>query len=62
MRVVVNYRDQTRYVPKAMFYAGRCFNILGGEGADDRANKPYARLGRDYPGSYWADQAKNFRK
>src|SRR5690606_28534592 len=29
MRVAVNYRDQTRYAPKAMFYAGRSLDLLG---------------------------------
>lgn len=62
MRVVVLHGDQTRYVPRAMFYAGRCLNFLGREGDVDRANRLYSRLMRDYPESPWAEQARNFRK
>jgi TolA-binding protein len=62
MRVTVLYKDQASYAPKAMFYAGRCFNLLGGEEDDERANKLYARVMRQYPGTVWADEARNFRK
>jgi TolA-binding protein len=62
MRVVVVYKDQTRYVPKSMFYAGRCWNLLGGVEDDERANKLYGRVMRDYPETKWAQEARNFRK
>ncbi len=62
MRVAVLYRDQVRYAPKAMFYAGRCFDQIGGEENKERAKKLYSRVVRDYPGSSWAEEAKNFRK
>jgi hypothetical protein len=64
MRVAVNYRDQTRYAPKAMFYAGRAFDLLG---EDDEVNKANARrlygaVIQNYPGSEWAREAGNFRR
>lgn len=62
MRVVVLYGDQVRYAPEAMFYAGRCFNLMGGEGDDERANRLYSHLIRTYPESEWAGEAKKFRK
>ena len=62
LRVVVLYRDEVRYAPKAMFYAGRCFNLLGSEEDNKRANKLYSRVIRNYDGSIWADQARDFRK
>lgn len=62
LRVVVLYRDEVRYAPKAMFYAGRCFNLLGSDDDNDRANKLYSRVIRNHETSTWADQARDFRK
>lgn len=63
MRVAVNYRDQTRYAPKAMFYAGRSFDLLG-EGDNNKANarRLYGAVMQNYPGSEWAREAGNFRR
>jgi len=60
MRVVVLYPGQPRYVAKSLLYAGRCYDLLDGEGDDERASRLYATVVRDYPGSYWADEAKSF--
>lgn len=62
MRVVVLYKDHVQYLPRAMFYAGRCFNFLGGDGDDERANRLYGKLIRDFPDSNWAEQARSYRK
>lgn len=62
MRVVVVYKDQVRYVPKAMFWAGRVFDESGEEADKDAAQKLYSKVAREYQGSKWADEAKGFRK
>ncbi len=61
MRVVVLYRDEVRYSPKAMFYAGRCFDKMGGEEDSVRAQKLYKRVIRSHPESPWAEQAADFK-
>lgn len=62
MRIVVIYKAEQRYVAKAMFFAGRCFQLLDGEGAQEHANKLYNKLIRYYGGSRWAQEAKGFRQ
>lgn len=62
MRVAVLFEEQSRYAPKAMFYAGRCFERIGGEGSKDNAVKLYRRVLRDYADSPWAAEARNFLK
>lgn len=64
MRVAVNYRDQTRYAPKAMFYAGRSLDLLGegDEAAKANARRLYGAVIQNYPGSEWAREARNFRR
>ena len=62
LRVVVLYRDEVRYAPKAMFYAGRCFNLLGSDDDNERANKLYNRVIRNHDGTTWAKEARDFRK
>lgn len=60
MRVVVNHPDQTAHVPKAMFYAGRSFDQIGGEDARDNSRKLYIAIQRQYPGTNWASEARGF--
>jgi hypothetical protein len=62
LRVVVVYRDQTRYVPRAMFYAGRVFDQFEDDASKDHAQKMYRAVRRTYPGSKWAEEAKGFRR
>lgn len=62
MRVVVVYKNQTLYVPKAMFYAGRIFELTGSEESRERAQAMYRAVLRQYRGSAWAQEAKNFVK
>ncbi len=62
MRVVVVYGDQLQYVPKAMFYAGRSFQEMGGAEDERRAQKLYSKLVRTYPSSKAAKEAKSFRR
>ena len=62
MRVVVSYKNQLAYVPKAMFYAGRCFQLLADdEFADEKADKLYKKLIRTFDGTRWANEARAFR-
>jgi hypothetical protein len=62
MRVVVVYKDQVRYVPKAMFWAGRVFDESTDEVDKEKAQKLYAKVAREYQGTKWGDEAKGFRK
>jgi len=62
MRVVVVYKDQNRYVPKAMFWAGRVFDESTDSEDKDRAQKLYLRVMREFQGSDWATEASSFRK
>jgi len=62
MRVVVVYKDQTLYAPKAMFWAGRVFDESSAEGDKEKAQKLYTQVIREYQGSHWAEEANAFRK
>ena len=62
MRVVVVYKDQVRYVPKAMFWAGRVFDESTDEIDKEKAQKLYAKVAREYQGTKWGDEAKGFRR
>ena len=61
LRVVLVYKDQSRYVPKAMFQAGRTFEMMG-EGRKPDARRMYSSVIQHYPGSEWASLAKSARK
>jgi hypothetical protein len=62
MRVVVVYKDETTYAPKAMFWAGRVFDESTDEQDKERAQLLYGRVMREYQGSTWATEAGSFRK
>ncbi|MBL8803949.1 MAG: tetratricopeptide repeat protein [Planctomycetes bacterium] len=61
MRVAVVYKDQARFVPKAMYYAGRAFDLMG-EDQRPNARTMYGRLIAQFPGSNWAQEARNQRR
>lgn len=61
MRVVVLYKDQSAYVPKAMFFAARCLDQIGDEDSKEKAKDLYRAVVRQYPDSKWAEEAKGFR-
>lgn len=61
MRVVVSYKNEYRYVPQAMFFAGRCFQLIEGETTNEDATKLFTKVIRDYKGSSWAQEARGFR-
>jgi TolA-binding protein len=58
LRVVVIYKEQSRYVPKAMFYAGRVFEFRGDEEGKGYAKQMYRRVLQRYGESTWAAEAK----
>ena len=60
MRVVVVYKQQLQYVPKAMFYAARVLQQFQDDESRERARKLYLTVMRDFQGSRWADEARGF--
>lgn len=62
LRVAAVYPEQTRYVPKSLFYAGRCFDLSETEDGSARAQQMYGEVWFRFPGTKWANEAKNFSK
>lgn len=62
LRVAAVYPEQTRYVPKSLFYAGRCFDLFGTEQGAERAQQMYAEVWFRFQGTKWANEAKNFSR
>lgn len=62
MRVVVVYPDENRYRPKALFFAGRSYQLLGESdpNSSDRARTLLTTIQREYPGSGWASEAERY--
>jgi hypothetical protein len=58
LRVVVIYKEQARYVPKAMFYAGRVFEFRGDDECKGYARLMYRRVLQRYGESTWAGEAR----
>jgi len=54
LRVTVLYKDQARYLPKAIYSAGLCFDVL-----DEklRAGRMYRFVLREFPGNQWSERA-----
>lgn len=61
LRVVVVYKGQSRYVPRAMYFCGRAFDLMG-EDQKSNARKMYGSVISQYPGSNWAEEARNQRR
>ena len=57
LRVVTIYEEQTRYVPKSLFFAMRSFDLM-----QDRRRKSDMKreLKTLFPGSHWASEADKF--
>ncbi len=62
LRVAVLFPDEAQYAPRALFFAGRCFDLLGGENDRQRAQRLYGEVIRLYPGTPWAEEARNQRR
>jgi len=62
LRVAAVYSEQSRYVPKCLFYAGRCFDLMGDDESSNRAQQMYAQVWFLYQDTPWANEAKNFRR
>ncbi len=61
LRVVIVYKDQTRYVPRACYQAGKVFEFMGEENRPN-AMTMYRKVVQEYPGSEWATKAKETRR
>ncbi len=57
LRTVVHYTRVGSAQPEGMFWAGKCFQILGGKDSGKRWQGLYRRLKREWPGNYWTQQA-----
>ena len=62
MRVVVNYRFEYAYVAKSAFYAGRCFQEIGGEGSAAKSRKLFTYVQRRFKENRWANEARAFNR
>lgn len=62
MRPVVVYPDESAYVSKAAFFAGRCYQELGDTESMDRSRKLYKFVINTFPGSRWDREARSFYK
>jgi hypothetical protein len=60
LRVVVVYKDQSRYAGKAMFYAGRVFDVVESDTSKVAAKKMYRSVIAVYPTTNWAAEAKKY--
>jgi len=60
MRVVQVYEGQSRYVAKAMFFAGRAFDQFQSPEIKSRAKRMYREVVRQFPESSWAKEARDF--
>ncbi len=60
MRPVVVYPDESLFVSKAAFYAGRCFQELGDSESIDRAKRLYVFVITNFSGSKWEREARQF--
>lgn len=63
LRVVVVYPDENRYRAKALFFAGRSYQLIGDVDANaaERARTLLQAVMREYPGSAWAAEAEKSR-
>ncbi len=55
-----SYKEQSAYRPKALLYAGRCFDLRETEDGRSRARTLYRAVVREYENSPWAEEAKKF--
>jgi len=60
MRVVVGFRFEYAYVAKAGFYAGRCFQEIGGAGSADNSSRLFRYVRSRFRGTSWANNARDF--
>jgi len=63
LRVVVVYPDENRYRARALYFAGRSYQLMGDAdpNAGERAQTLLRAVVREYPGSTWAKEAETAR-
>ena len=54
---MVHYKDIGSPQAESMYFAGKCFQNLGGKDSAKRWQGLYRRLTREWPGSPWAKDA-----
>ena len=47
---------------KSAFYAGRCFQEIGGEGSSAKSRKLFTYVQRRFKESRWANEARAFNR
>jgi TolA-binding protein len=57
LRVVLYYSDVDAWQAEAMYWAGKCFQNLGGKDSGKHWQSLYRRLQREWPGTNWAQLA-----
>jgi|GEM_PF-2414010 len=57
LRVVIRYQDVGGPQAEALYWAGKCFQHLGGKESTKRWQTLYLRLQREWPGTQWAQEA-----
>ncbi len=57
LRVVVHYKDVGGPQAEAMYFAGKCFQLLGGKDSARHWQGLYRRLQREWPASPWTKEA-----
>lgn len=62
LRVAAVYSEQSRYVPRCLFYSARCFDLLDDEESRERAQQLYGQVYFLYPGTRWSEEAKKFSR
>jgi len=58
LRTVILYPEATEYLPAALYYAGRAFELVHDTNWRGRAKQLYDRVMSDFPASEWAAKAK----
>lgn len=62
LRVAVLYPEEAGYAARALYFAARCFDLLGSQEDKVRAQRLYREVQRKYPGTTWATEARNQRR
>ncbi len=57
LRCVVHYPDVGSTQAEAMYWAGKCFQHLGGKESTKKWQSLFVRIQREWPGSRWAQEA-----
>lgn len=62
LRVAVLYPEEAAYAARSLYFAARCFDLLGTPEDKIRAQRLYREVQRKYEGTTWATEARNQRR